>query len=169
MFFASPMSSSEASGLERRARLVQTFSEKTGIDEAMIVRLVHGFYGKVRKDSLIGPVFERVIGEDWNPHLAKMCDFWSSVMLMSGRYKGNPMLAHMRLKTIRPAHFERWLELFRESAADLCPPKAADAFIARANNIAKSLQLGLFFRPGATPAAAAARTSFTHNTMAKKE
>lgn len=137
--------SSDQEHSERRARIVQGIVDETGVNEEMIVNLVHTFYGKVRTDPLIGPVFERVI-EDWDPHLAKMCDFWSSVMLMSGRYKGNPMIAHMRLKMVRPEHFERWLELFNETAAEVCPPAAAEAFVGRANNIARSLQLGMFYR-----------------------
>jgi hemoglobin len=118
------------------------------IDETMIRALVHGFYARVREDDEIGPIFDRVIGEEWDAHLARMCDFWSSVMLLTGRYKGNPMLAHMRLKTIRPKHFERWLTLFRGTARDLCAPDIAELFILRAENIARSLQLGLFYRPG---------------------
>ena len=118
------------------------------IDEAVIHALVHAFYGRIRTDKVLGPIFARVIGEEWDPHLAKMCDFWSSVMLMSGRYKGNPMIAHMRLKMVRPEHFERWLTLFGETADQVCPPDIAAAFRGRAVNIARSLQLGMFFRPG---------------------
>ncbi|HWF65234.1 MAG TPA: group III truncated hemoglobin [Rhizomicrobium sp.] len=117
------------------------------ISEEMIHRLVHGFYAKVRADTALGPIFERVIGENWDAHLAKMCDFWSSVMLTSGRYHGNPMVAHMRQKSIQPAHFERWLALFRITAQELFEPAIALAFIARAETIARSLQLGMFFRP----------------------
>ena len=50
------------------------------ITENMIRQLVHGFYAKVRADQELGPIFARVIGEDWDPHLEKMCAFWSSVM-----------------------------------------------------------------------------------------
>jgi hemoglobin len=121
------------------------------IDEQTIHALVHAFYGRVRADDRVGPIFERVIGQEWDVHLAKMCDFWSSVMLLTGRYKGQPMVAHMRLKMIRPEHFARWLELFRETANELCAPPIAALFIARAENIARSLQLGMFFQPG-TPA-----------------
>lgn len=120
------------------------------IDESLVRALVHGFYAKVRKDSEIGPIFDRVIGDDWDEHLAKMCRFWSSVMLMTGSYKGNPMIAHMRLKMVRPEHFERWLALFREAAAEICHPEAAALFVSKAENIARSLQLGMFFRPGAS-------------------
>ena len=65
------------------------------LDEAMIHALVHGFYARVRADAELGPIFERAIGDHWDTHLATMCDFWSSVMLTSGRYKGNPMMAHV--------------------------------------------------------------------------
>ena len=117
------------------------------ISEETIRALVHAFYGRVRRDEVLGPIFARVIGEDWDPHLAKMCDFWSSVMLMSGRYKGNPMIAHMRLKMVKPEHFIRWLDLFRVTALEECPPDIAVQFCARADNIARSLQLGMFYRP----------------------
>jgi len=140
------MESQDSAHDERRTRIVQSLVDKTGVDEAMVVSVVHAFYGKVRHDPLIGPIFERVIGSNWDPHLAKMCDFWSSVMLMTGRYKGTPMVAHMRLKSVRPEHFERWLELFRQTASEVCPPEAAVAFVLRAENIARSLQLGMFFR-----------------------
>jgi hemoglobin len=135
---------------ERRARIVQGIVDETGVNEEMIAKVVHTFYGKVRTDPLIGPVFARVI-EDWDPHLEKMCDFWSSVMLMSGRYKGNPMIAHMRMKTVRPEHFERWLALFTQTAGEVCPPAAAEAFVGRAQNIARSLQLGMFYRADKYP------------------
>jgi len=117
------------------------------IDEEMIRTLVHGFYDRVRADAELGPIFNAAIG-DWEPHLAKMCDFWSSVMLRTGRYKGAPMVAHLRLKAVRPEHFGRWLSLFGQAAQTLLPADIAALFIGRADNIARSLQLGLFFRPG---------------------
>src|SRR5512142_2502348 len=69
--------------------------------EETIEKIVRGFYAKARTDDEIGPIFARAIG-DWEPHLSKMCDFWSSVMRTSGRYHGNPMLAHLRLKSVQP-------------------------------------------------------------------
>lgn len=146
------MSETSEAVKERRARIVRALVEETGIDEALIRKLVHAFYAKIRTDPQLGPIFERVIGADWDPHLARMCDFWSSVMLMTGRYKGNPMLAHLKLEGITPDHFTRWLTLFRQTASEICEPPAAGAFVARADNIAKSLQLGMFYRPAAKPA-----------------
>lgn len=115
------------------------------IDEGNIQALVHGFYRHVRDDTLLGPVFELAIGDDWDCHLAKMCEFWSSIMLMTGRYKGNPMAAHMQLKTVTPEHFERWLTIFRLTAEELFPNEIGVLFIGRTENIARSLQLGMFF------------------------
>ncbi len=129
------------------------------IDEAAIRELVHAFYAEVRNDAELGPIFRRVIGDDWDAHLAKMCDFWSSVMLMSGRYKGTPMVAHMRLKMVRPEHFARWLSLFRATAERLFPADIAALFIARAENIARSLELGMFFRVEKAPAVRAEQLS----------
>lgn len=116
-------------------------------DERQIETVVRSFYGRVRDDAVLGPIFERAIGADWEPHLLKMFDFWSSVMLTSGRYKGQPMMVHMRLKTVRPEHFDHWLALFRTTVDEVCPGATADAFMERAMRIADSLRMGMFFNP----------------------
>jgi len=125
----------------RRAALIARIRTETGIDEAMIARLVDGFYAKVRADALLRPVFEARIA-DWEPHLEQMRLFWSSVALMSGVYHGRPMPKHLPLP-VDARHFDRWLELFRETARELCPPAAAEHFIERAERIAESLELGI--------------------------
>jgi len=128
-------------GAERRAQLTADIAKKTEITEAMIERLVHGFYAKVRTDALLAPVFEARI-RDWEPHLAQMCAFWSSVALMSGRYHGTPMVKHLPLP-VDAAHFDRWLALFEQAAREICPPQAAVHFVERARRIAASLELGV--------------------------
>jgi len=120
------------------------------VTEETVVTLVDSFYAKVRRDPAIGPIFNRVV-EDWDHHLAKLCDFWSAVTLMSGRFKGAPMAVHARLDGIRPTHFARWLHLFRETAAETCPPEAAALFIAKAEMIGQSLQLGIAASRGELP------------------
>jgi hemoglobin len=125
----------------RRADVTADVVQRTGIDEAMIERLVRRFYDKVRGDPLLGPVFAARIA-DWEPHLLRMTDFWSSVALMSGRYHGRPMEKHMKLP-VDAEHFDRWLALFQETAGEVCPPAAACHFIERAQRIAESLELGL--------------------------
>lgn len=118
------------------------------ISEASIVRLVDAFYAKVRRDPVLAPVFERAIeAERWPEHLRKMYDFWSSVMRTSGRYKGNPLAVHAALPDIEPEMFERWLALFGETAGELLAAPVAAVFRLKAQRIAESLQLGLFYRP----------------------
>ena len=128
-------------GAERRERITAEITERTGITEAMIERLVRGFYAKVRLDPVLAPVFDARI-TDWEPHLQQMCAFWSSVALMSGRYHGTPMVKHMPLP-VDAAHFDRWLKLFEDAAEEICPPAAATHFVELARRIAASLELGI--------------------------
>jgi hemoglobin len=123
-----------------------------GVDRAFIGRLVRAFYGRVRKDERLGPIFERHIANDWEPHLEKMTDFWCSVILKTGTYQGRPVPAHLKLEEVVESDFEIWLGLFRQTARDLCAPDVAAAFIDRAERIAKSLSLAMFFRLPQHPA-----------------
>ena len=123
-------------------RIQQAPGRTCGVSEEIIRQLVHTFYGRVRIDPALGPIFNKAI-EDWDGHLAKLCDFWSSITLTSGRYKGQPVPAHTALPEIRPTHFARWLHLFRQTANEVCPPEAADLFIGKAEKIAESLQLAI--------------------------
>src|SRR5258705_11303432 len=134
-------------GAERREQITAEIVAKTGITEAMIERLVRAFYAKVRTDAVLAPIFELRIG-DWEPHLARMCAFWSSVALMTGSYHGQPMQKHLPLP-VDAAHFDRWLALFGATARELCPAAAADHFIERARRIAESLELGVAGAHGA--------------------
>lgn len=119
------------------------------VTEESIRRLVDEFYSKVRQDAQLAPIFDQAIGaEGWPAHLAKMYDFWSSVMLTTGRYKGNPMAAHMAVEGIAEPLFARWLALFEATAGELFAPALAASFRLKAQRIAESLKLGLFYRPG---------------------
>ncbi len=117
---------------ERREQITAGIIERTGITEAMIEQLVHGFYAKVRSDPMLAPVFEARI-TDWEPHLTQMCAFWSSVALMTGRYHGTPMVKHYA-ETARsmPRISTAGSTLFEATAHELCPPVAAVHFIERA-------------------------------------
>jgi hemoglobin len=130
----------------RRAQIIDEIAARTGIDEAMIERLVRAFYRRVMGDPLLAPIFAAKV-RDWDQHIAKMCAFWSSVALMSGRYHGQPMTAHLPLPVDAP-HFDRWLAIFAETAHDLCPPSAAAHFLERAHRIADSLELAIAARNG---------------------
>ncbi|BBF72456.1 group III truncated hemoglobin [Sphingobium indicum] len=115
------------------------------LDETAIDLLVPAFYARVRADALLGPIFESAI-DDWPHHLAKLKDFWSSVMLASGRYKGQPMPAHIRHeRALSKEAFARWLAIWRETTDELLAPAVARAFQDKADRIAQSLQLGMQF------------------------
>ena len=116
------------------------------IDDRTIAALVERFYAKVRQDAVIGPVFNGAI-HDWDAHLKTLVDFWSSVMLTSGRYKGNPMAVHMK-HALRPEFFDRWLALWDETAREVFADGPAAQFSLKARRIAESLKLALFYRPG---------------------
>jgi hemoglobin len=117
------------------------------ISEEGIRRLVDAFYAKVRCDPELAPIFMRAIPGDWQPHLTRMYAFWSSVMLTTGRYKGNPAVKHLVIPGIRPHLFERWLALFNETCGELFDDGVGEQFRVKAARIAESLMLALFYRP----------------------
>lgn len=138
------------------------------LSEPLVERLVHDFYGRVRADAVLGPIFEARIEGRWDAHLGKMVDFWSSIALKSGRYAGSPHIAHQRLG-LEPAHFERWLGLFEETVREICDGAVAAFFIDRANRIADSLQIGLNIGPKALrlSTASAIQTRATGTSLAR--
>ena len=111
--------------------------------EEQIKTVVHNFYERVRQDGLLGPVFERAIGDDWDIHLRKMCDFWQTILVQTGGYKGNPMMVHLAVPDLNPQHFDRWLELFVETVQQVCDTSMAEFLIDRANRMRWGLQRGI--------------------------
>jgi hemoglobin len=114
------------------------------VSEGSLKVLVETFYGRVRSDPIIGPVFEGAI-DDWPSHLEKLQSFWSSVMLTSGRYKGQPLREHVKhAESISSASFERWLTLWGETTDALFTGEVAAALQDKAR-IGESLSLGIEF------------------------
>ncbi len=111
------------------------------ITEENIARLVATFYARARADDLIGPVFAAAV-TDWDHHIGKITDFWSSVMLKTGRYDGRPMRPHLLL-ALKGEHFDRWLVLFEATAREMFDDEVAEAFIVRARRIADSFEMGI--------------------------
>lgn len=120
-----------------------------GLDEKLIRRVVDEFYARARRDDVIGPVFNRVIPEpEWPAHLDKIADFWSSMLLGSGRYNGRPMPKHMAIPELSDLHFMRWLRLFRETVQQVCPPDIAALFVERSERIGNSFRMNIAMRRG---------------------
>jgi hemoglobin len=134
-----------ASDARRQARIE---AENLGIDAHLIDRLVEQFYGHIRSNALLGPIFDEAIGDRWDSHLATMKAFWSAVVFQDGGYSGRPMPAHMKLPGLTPDHFQTWLDLFRQTLQEIgATGGAATLFMERAERIAASFQLHLFHNP----------------------
>jgi len=127
-----------------RARAKKTAqAHALGINDAVISNLVENFYGTVRSDALLGPIFESHVA-DWTSHLARMKDFWASITLESGRFRGNPMLKHIAIGGLGGLHFDHWLVLWNRTLDEVIPnEEAAQVFREAAERIAGSLLTGI--------------------------
>lgn len=115
--------------------------EKSDIQsEDDVSTLVHTFYAKVRADELLGPIFEPIIKDNWAPHLKRMVDFWSTILLYTHKYKDDPMPKHMQLP-VEQRHFDRWLFLFNETLDTLFAGEVAENAKLRAGSIAKIMMV----------------------------
>ena len=114
-----------------------------GIDESRISVLVDRFYSAVRTDDLLGPIFQRHV-KDWPHHLARMKDFWMSVIVEPGRFSGNPMQKHIAIGELGGGHFNRWQSLWDQTLMDSAPSaEAANRFRQAARRIGESLLTGI--------------------------
>ena len=119
-----------------------------GIDDAFISQLVEQFYDAIRADDMLGPIFGAKVN-DWPHHLARMKDFWASIMLESGRFSGNPMRKHMAVGGLDAAHFARWQSLWDATLTQIAPNKqVADRFRDAAQRIGESLLTGIQIERG---------------------
>jgi hemoglobin len=110
--------------------------------EIGIATLVDRFYDKVRADDELGSVFNQAI-DDWVGHKRILRDFWSSLVLRSRRYHGNPMGVHRALPPFPQHLFHRWLALWRETAQEVFEPPVAELFVGTAERVAQGLSQGL--------------------------
>ena len=113
------------------------------ITEEEISTLVDRFYAKVRLDDEIGPIFNAIV-DDWPYHLSLLKDFWSTVLLTTGRYKGDPMMKHLQLP-LDPSHFHRWLTLFQETANETLSPGHAAMIMQKSHRIAENFKAGIAY------------------------
>lgn len=117
------------------------------ITEAAIDELVERFYAQVQAHDVLGPIFNSILHGRWPEHLALLKDFWSSVLLASGRYHGRPVQAHFLVQGLEEAHFEVWLGLFRETLDEVFEPAPAEQIHRVARGIGTRMKSVLFARP----------------------
>lgn len=90
-----------------------------------ITLLVNTFYATIRKDELLGPIFNSHIKkEQWPAHLEKLTDFWVTALLGIVCFKGNPTMAHRKVDinlkhTIAQDNFEQWIRLWHKTIDSL--------------------------------------------------
>jgi len=116
-----------------------------------IVALVNRFYEQVRRDELLGPIFDEVARVDWDAHLPRMYDFWEAVLFGAAVFKGNPLGVHLDLAARTPLtsrEFERWLQLFHATVDALFVGAGAEEVKMRSARIASVMQ----YHIGATEA-----------------
>ncbi|MCP9236181.1 group III truncated hemoglobin [Lewinella sp. JB7] len=104
-----------------------------------IKALVDSFYGKVREDTLLGPVFGGVIRDRWPDHLGKMYRFWQTVLLGERTYGGSPFLPHLKLP-VSSEHFDRWKQLFHRTVDEHFRGPKADEAKWRADRMAEMFE-----------------------------
>lgn len=116
---------------------------------ADLQRLVDHFYAEVFADPELGPLFTALAGERWPEHRRRMTDFWATTLLHARSFRGNVMRKHQALlPALQPAHFGRWLTLWRRHLAQQVPAADAQELFSTALGIARNLHLGCY---GALP------------------
>ncbi len=110
--------------------------------------LVRTFYSKVRKDTLLGPIFNGII-TDWETHLELLTDFWETNLFYARKYFGNPMHAHIEVDkkvggTINELHFGTWINLWHETIDELFEGETANIAKNRARNMGTFIHLNIF-------------------------
>lgn len=132
------MKNDNGASVRRRLPYVNAPGIAVGIDEELIRAVVEAFYARVRIDADLAPIFQKI--RDWPAHLARMCDFWSSVILITGAYKGDVIGQHLPLAGLTKRHFGRWIELFDATTRELCTTQQAAVFSLRAAKIAEAIK-----------------------------
>jgi len=126
---------------------VENTNKATEMMQENLPLLVDVFYYKVWAHERLGPVFDQTIGnnwEDWQPHLRIMYNFWITVMLGEGDYRGNPLRVHLGLPPFEQNLFEAWLDLFQETALEHFEVGPASQLIRRSEVIAMTMQHHLY-------------------------
>lgn len=112
--------------------------------------LVNTFYSKIRKDELLGPIFNSHISENqWPHHLMKLTDFWETNLFGVRKFKGSPSQKHLKVDEnldygVNALHFGKWLNLWVETINELFTGERADKAIYMARKMATGQYLTLW-------------------------
>ena len=126
---------------------------------AFVSELVERFYDSVREDAQLGPIFAKHV-HDWPMHLARMKNFWASIMIESGRFSGSPMQKHIAIGGLDAGHFNHWRSLWEKNVTELAPnEEVRERFRQAAGRIGNSLLTGIELDRGGLAAVSTRRPS----------
>lgn len=128
--------------------MIQATAKKELNNRVNISLLVNTFYGRIRQDEMLGPIFNGII-KDWPEHLDRLTDFWETNLLFLRKYKGNPLNVHNEVDKqmnaiITMEHFGRWLQLWLSTIDDLFIGKNAEVAKLRARKMSTIMFLSIF-------------------------
>ena len=115
--------------------------------EADVAYFLERFYERVRQDSDLGHIFDGVAQVNWPTHMPRIIAFWSTILLGTNTYGGNPMRPHFELAmktSFTPAHFDQWLAYFQQTLTENFAGPLADEALVRAQGIAAVMQSRLY-------------------------
>jgi hemoglobin len=119
-------------------------NDDADITMPIVRNVIVAFYAKVRRDPILGPVFETIVGDHWDAHIEKVCSFWFYVTRLDRAYNARDFMpAHIKHPTIRAELLPTWLCLFRQTAKELCTTEIANALIDIAERMAVSIEMSL--------------------------
>jgi hemoglobin len=122
----------------------QNRAKESGLTAQLVRNVVIRFYDQIRRDGVLGPIFEDAIGSHWDEHIGRIVQFWLTATRLGRGYNGkNFMPAHLKHRSIHAEHLPRWLGLFRQTAVERCSAEGASVLIDIAERMAETLEIGL--------------------------
>jgi len=117
-------------------------------DREDVYVLVTAFYKKIRKDNVLGPIFNKHI-KDWPAHLNLLTDFWETNLFFVKKFKGDPLQKHMKVDAgehygINEYHFGIWLNLWFQTIDELFYGEKANTAKNRARKMSTFIYLKIF-------------------------
>lgn len=111
-----------------------------------IEQLVRLFYEQATTDELIGHYFTSLVPINWDEHIPTLVSFWENLLFQTGGYKGGMLFKHLHLNHLsrfRTDHFDRWLQLWKQTIDQLFEGERAEELKFRASSIAMIMQTKL--------------------------
>lgn len=102
------------------------------------------FYERVKRDPVIGMIFNDIVKMDWAHHIPLITDFWETILLDNPVYRKNAMEKHFEVNKLIPLtgeHFNAWLILFNGTLDDLFTGPVTELAKKRARSIADIMLL----------------------------